>query len=86
MRNFIICLCLLTLTVTVYWQVRRFQFSNYDDDAYIYQNRHILNGLTWADCAMGILQYRASQLFPADLDFFRLGCFSVWAAAWTYSS
>jgi len=33
-------------TLLVFWQVRNFDFVNYDDDLYVYQNQHVLNGLT----------------------------------------
>jgi len=30
----------------VFWQVRNFDFSNYDDNVYVYENPHVLNGLS----------------------------------------
>ena len=30
----------------VFWQVRNFDFTNYDDNLYVYENSHVLNGLT----------------------------------------
>jgi Flp pilus assembly protein TadD/4-amino-4-deoxy-L-arabinose transferase-like glycosyltransferase len=30
----------------VFWQVRNFDFINYDDKDYVYENPHVLNGLT----------------------------------------
>ncbi len=33
-------------TLLVFWQVRNFDFVNYDDNIYVYENPHILNGLT----------------------------------------
>jgi tetratricopeptide (TPR) repeat protein len=33
-------------TLLVFWQVRNFDFVNYDDNVYIYENPHVLNGLT----------------------------------------
>jgi len=33
-------------TLLVFWQVRNFDFVNYDDNLYVYQNPHVLNGLT----------------------------------------
>jgi hypothetical protein len=40
-------------TLLVFLQVRNFDFLNYDDDCYVYENLHVLNGLvpdsiTWA--------------------------------------
>jgi len=37
----------LTLsTLLVFWQVRNFDFANYDDNYYVSENQHVLNGLT----------------------------------------
>jgi tetratricopeptide (TPR) repeat protein len=39
----------LVLTVSallVFWQVRNFDFVNYDDNKYVSENHHVLNGLT----------------------------------------
>jgi tetratricopeptide (TPR) repeat protein len=33
-------------TLLVFWQVRNFDFINYDDDLYVYQNQRVLDGLT----------------------------------------
>ncbi|MCX5632879.1 MAG: tetratricopeptide repeat protein [Phycisphaerae bacterium] len=33
-------------TLLVFWQVRNFDFVNYDDDMYVYENPHVLRGLT----------------------------------------
>ena len=33
-------------TLLVYWQVRNFGFVDYDDKDYVYENQHVLNGLT----------------------------------------
>jgi tetratricopeptide (TPR) repeat protein len=50
----------LTLsTLLVFWQVRNFDFAKYDDNIYVYENPHVLKGLTpdgiiWAfttDCS-----------------------------------
>jgi len=33
-------------TLLVFWQVHDFGFVNYDDNGYVYENSHVLNGLT----------------------------------------
>ena len=33
-------------TLLVFWQVRNFDFVNYDDNVYVSENPHVLNGLT----------------------------------------
>jgi protein O-mannosyl-transferase len=37
---------LILSTLLVFWQVRNFDFVKYDDGLYIYENPHVLNGLT----------------------------------------
>jgi Flp pilus assembly protein TadD len=38
---------LILSTLLVFWQVRNFDFVSYDDDIYVYENQHVLNGLTY---------------------------------------
>ena len=50
MKNFLVIsvYSVLTLsTLLVFWQVRNFDFVNYDDNVYVYENQHVLNGLTY---------------------------------------
>ncbi len=42
-----ICLALTAVTLAVFWQVRTFDFINYDDDKYVSKNEHISTGLNW---------------------------------------
>ncbi len=42
----LVCLVLLIATLTVYCQVGRFDFINYDDTGYITGNDHVKSGLT----------------------------------------
>jgi tetratricopeptide (TPR) repeat protein len=37
---------LILSVLLVFWQVRNFDFVNYDDDCYVYKNQYVLNGLT----------------------------------------
>src|SRR6185436_2297574 len=39
---------LAAATLLVYWQVRHFDFINFDDNVYVPGNPHIRGGLTWA--------------------------------------
>ena len=47
-RNVIVSVyfVLILSTFLVFWQVRNFDFVNYDDGKYVYENPHVLNGLT----------------------------------------
>jgi len=41
-----VCLLLAVATLSVYWQVRDFEFINYDDPLYVAENRYVQKGLT----------------------------------------
>jgi protein O-mannosyl-transferase len=47
-KSFVILtyLVLILSTLLVFWQVHNFTFVNYDDNDYVYENPHVLNGLT----------------------------------------
>jgi protein O-mannosyl-transferase len=42
----LIYFALAVSTLLVFWQVRNFDFVDYDDNDYVYENPHVLNGLT----------------------------------------
>ncbi|MGA2092825.1 MAG: tetratricopeptide repeat protein, partial [Sedimentisphaerales bacterium] len=77
---------LILSTLLVFWQVRNFDFVNYDDKVYICENPHVSNGLTpsgviWAftTCYMGYWQpltwlslMMNSQLFGPGPGWFHL--------------
>ena len=44
--NFWICLLLVLATATVYYQVVKFDFINFDTDQYVYENSYVMEGLT----------------------------------------
>jgi hypothetical protein len=46
-RIFLICLILVTSTITAYWPVVTFIFVNYADPDYVTSNSHMLGGLNW---------------------------------------
>jgi len=47
-RNVIVFVysALILSTLLVFWQVRNFDFVRYDDSDYVYENPHVLNGIT----------------------------------------
>ena len=45
-RNILVCLFLVVSTFSVYWQVHNYDFVNFDDNNYVYDNRHVQSGLT----------------------------------------
>ena len=46
-RDYSICLVLVVLTWIVYFQVRDFDFVDFDDGVYVFDNEHVLSGLSW---------------------------------------
>ncbi|HUI07108.1 MAG TPA: tetratricopeptide repeat protein [Verrucomicrobiae bacterium] len=45
-RDALICLCLAAATIAIYWPVRHFEFTNYDDPLYVTDNPHVQHGIT----------------------------------------
>jgi hypothetical protein len=52
--DYAICLGLLVLVVIVYGQVYRFDYVAYDDNQYVYENKHTLKGLTGENLAWAL--------------------------------
>ncbi len=46
-RPFWVCVLLAIITAVVYWPAIGFDYVNYDDPGFVYQNPHIMGGLTW---------------------------------------
>lgn len=44
--QWMVCGLLLLLVLAIYWQTRGFSFVNFDDDVFVYKNKHVLRGLT----------------------------------------
>jgi tetratricopeptide (TPR) repeat protein len=48
----------------VFWQVRNFDFVNYDDDLYVYENQHIVSGLTFDNIKWALTSGQAVNWHP----------------------
>jgi protein O-mannosyl-transferase len=48
-RNVIVLIysVLILCTLLIFWQVHNFDFIDYDDNVYVFENLHVLNGLTY---------------------------------------
>jgi protein O-mannosyl-transferase len=55
---------LLISTLLVFWQVRNFDFLNYDDDLYVYENPHIAGGLTFDNIKWALTTGEATNWHP----------------------
>jgi tetratricopeptide (TPR) repeat protein len=51
-------------TLTVFWHVRDFDFVGYDDNAYVFENQHVLHGLTFDGIIRAFTSYDASNWHP----------------------
>ena len=63
-RDVLICLCIVTATLAVYWQVSRHEFINFDDTQYITENRHVQAGLNAESITWAFTSTRASNWHP----------------------
>jgi hypothetical protein len=72
-RSVLIYLFLVITTLTVYWQVRNFEFINFDDPLYVTDNYHVQSGLTldniiWAFTAIVSYNWHPLTLLSHMLD------------------
>ncbi len=69
-----IYLTLALSTLLVFWQVRNFDFINYDDDSYLYENPHVLTGLTSANIIWAFTTPHVGNWLPLTWLSFMLDC------------
>jgi Flp pilus assembly protein TadD len=65
---------LILSTLLVFWQVRNFDFVNYDDNDYVYENPHVLNGLTWDGIVWAFTTPNVGNWLPLTWLSFMLDC------------
>lgn len=65
--NFWISLILVLLVLTIYYQVRNFEFINYDDHAYVTSNYYVLNGISKASLKWVLLADVGSNWHPLTM-------------------
>lgn len=73
MRKLLLCLCLATLTLGFYFPAWHLDFVNYDDQGYVYENPHVLGGLTpqsvaWAFRTTDLANYHPITWLSFELD------------------
>ena len=64
LRNVLICLSLALAVAVVYWPVRDFDFTNYDDPLYVADNPHVQGGLTLRNIAWAFTSTDAFNWHP----------------------
>jgi len=63
-RELFICTLLVAATLSVYGQVARHDFVNFDDDMYVYENPRVRAGLTWDGVAWAFTTMGESNWHP----------------------
>ena len=79
-RTMLVGLGLAACTLAVYWQVRRFEFTNYDEGDMILDNPIVLSGLTLAGIVVGADDLLVRVLASADVAVAHAGLRAVRAA------
>jgi len=51
-------------TLFVYWQVQDYEFTNFDDDFYVTDNPHVLQGLTWDNLRYAFTESKSGYWHP----------------------
>jgi tetratricopeptide (TPR) repeat protein len=69
-----ICFALTASTLLVFWQVHAFDFVNYDDDDYVYENQHVLGGLTYDGIIWAFTSGQAANWHPVTWLSLMLDC------------
>ena len=64
-----VCLLLALLVLAVFGQCRGFDFVNYDDNVFVYKNKHVLQGLTWKNVCWSLSAGVGKN--ATDADFWR---------------
>jgi hypothetical protein len=60
----LICMLLVFVTLAVYWPVLHCDFTTYDDDLYVTNNRQVQSGLTWAGLRWALTTKQCSNWHP----------------------
>ncbi len=63
-RTALLCVALALVIAVVYRPVQRQQFINMDDEVYVTENPHVLNGLTWESVRWAFATRRATHWLP----------------------
>lgn len=73
-RVVFICLALAVVTFVAFEQVRNFGFVDFDDGKYVYENQHVLDGLTWDGVIWAFTTSHASNWHPVTWLSLMLDC------------
>ena len=76
-----ICLFLVVATLAVFARTVGHEFINYDDNEYVYENRHVRNGLTWEGAVWALTHVHSANWHPLTTLSHELDCslYGLWA-------
>ena len=60
----LVCVAIVAASFVVYGQLAHHAFIHFDDDLYIYQNPHVVSGLSWSNVAWALTEYRSNTWHP----------------------
>ena len=63
-QHVLVCFCIVVFTLSAYWQVHDHDFVNFDDDKYVYDNRHIQSGFTLKNAIWAFTSNHVSNWHP----------------------
>ena len=63
-QNLLIQLCLALVTASVYWPVRHFEFTYFDDPLYVAENQHVQGGLTLRGLGWACATFQSANWHP----------------------
>ena len=69
-----LCLFLVIATTAVYAPIAKHEFIDYDDDVYVFDNPHVVNGLSWQDLRWALTTDAAGNWHPVTWISHMLDC------------
>jgi len=59
-----ICAALMLIVVAAYWPLAGYEFIGYDDNDYVWQNPHVLGGLSWPGAVWAFIHFHVGNWHP----------------------
>ena len=80
-KSGIVCIFLATIVWIAFGQTLRHEFINYDDEEYVTENVHVLNGLNWPDVKWAFTTGHTGYAHPVTWLTHQLDCqlYGTWA-------
>jgi tetratricopeptide (TPR) repeat protein len=60
----LICICLITSILLIYWQVQYFEFIDFDDNIYVTDNRYVQRGISLENFFWAFISIEAANWHP----------------------